>query len=167
MSLAWTTIAVLVLLLPGFFYFVGLRLKERIARDARGQHAFEQLAGIVFIAFLVHGGYYLASPYFCGRWPPCVDLKDFFAVVTLQTADTDGVARLEQRLAPDVPWVVAYVFFTTTAAGVVGWSVAWLTTRGFLGFLARHKWAHELPFGDRGGFTKAYILTTLRKATAS
>lgn len=162
MSLAWTTVAVLVLLLPGFFYFVGLRLKERIARDARAQHAFEQLAGIVFIAFLVHGVYYLTSPLFCGTWPPCVDLGEFFAVITLDAADNASVAALVMKIDSDVPWIVAYVALTTVGAGVAGWLVARFMTKGFLGFLARHKWVHELPF-DRDGFTKAYVLTNLKE----
>ena len=66
MSLAWGTIAVLVLLLPGFLFFIGLYLGERISRETIQAGFLSELALIVFISFIIHSSLFIFNHYFCG-----------------------------------------------------------------------------------------------------
>ncbi len=99
MSLAWTTVVVLVLLLPGFLFFVGLQSAERFSRDATA-NPLVQLAGIVLVAFFVHGFYFaVIDPLWCGpRWfrPPCINLDDFFRALLLESKKEDSLEAAKQ-----------------------------------------------------------------------
>src|SRR5215207_5233983 len=53
-SLAWSTVAILILLLPGFFFSLGLYAPERFARDIAPRNPLATLAAAVLVAFVSH-----------------------------------------------------------------------------------------------------------------
>ena len=54
MTLAWSTLVVLLVLLPGFFFFFGLGLPDRFTRIAVDRSPLSHVAGALFASALVH-----------------------------------------------------------------------------------------------------------------
>lgn len=186
MSLAWTTVAVLVLLLPGFLFFVGLQAEERFSQDA-GATPVIQLAGIVLISFLVHGTLYAVLGTVCGGWLPCIDLKPLVAVLQLdQAAGAGGVDRvdIERNLRDFRWWIWAYVLGTSLFALGSGWLWSRMIVAGWPGWLRavglqrageqlqqlgiklfwKHRWAYNLVTGIRDDNPLlAHVLTQIRQ----
>ena len=54
MDIAWPALATLVVLMPGFFFYVGLYSRELYGRDASSKDALSKLAPIVIVAFFGH-----------------------------------------------------------------------------------------------------------------
>jgi hypothetical protein len=55
MSLAWATVVLVVLLLPGILFCVAVYIPEQFTRDMAPKNALGQLAGVVLVSFVVHG----------------------------------------------------------------------------------------------------------------
>jgi hypothetical protein len=53
-SVAWTTAALVVLLLPGVFFIAGLSSRERFAREIVRASAVGEIAFALFVALLIH-----------------------------------------------------------------------------------------------------------------
>lgn len=166
MSLAWATVAVLVLLLPGFLFFVGIYVPEHFTRDVAPRSGFGQLAGTVLIAFLIHGAAFVLIQSGCGGRVPCVDLPTVFSAVELP-ADRIDRSALAASLAANRWWI--YSYFAATA--VAGFSLGWLLgvralAGGFWSFVVQHRWVHELDLEDSNGsaITYAYVMTNLHES---
>lgn len=167
MSLAWATVAVLVLLLPGFLFFVGIYVPEDFTRDVAPRSGVGQLAGTVLVAFVIHGLAFVLIQSFCGRFFPCIELPHVFAAVELPT-DAHGRLMLAENLTAHRWWI--YLYFSTTAAGgfLAGWFVGRRAlTGGFWSFIVQHRWVHDLDLegSDGHAITYAYVLTNLREGS--
>ena len=62
MSIAWGSLVLLVVLLPGVLFFVGLHIPEKFTRDAVEQSALGQLAAVLCVSLFAHGALFWLSP---------------------------------------------------------------------------------------------------------
>ena len=163
MSLAWTTIAFVVLLLPGVLFFVGIYIPEQFTRDTAPKSPLGQLAGAVVVSLGVHGTYFVLQGWTCALpfWP-CVNLE--YVLATLQ-AGRPGAVPLE-ALAANITqyrFSILLYFIGTAAAGL--WAGKWVGSQvvdGRLRWLAQHEWVLDLPVKTELGYTYAYVLTHIQ-----
>jgi hypothetical protein len=79
MSLAWGSLVLLILLLPGFLFFVGLVLPEQFARETAERSALGQLAAVLSGSFFIHASLYLLLGAPCGGKIPSVAIQYLFS----------------------------------------------------------------------------------------
>ncbi len=166
MSLVWTTVVLLILLLPGFLFFVGLYSKERMSRDVAPGSALTQLSGVALIAFFTHGVLYLALLPACHQisWLPCISIAGLAS--TMQITELKGVtlASLDLMYQHSAAWIFAYIMGTCAIGFLMGHRVANLVVNGRLRNVARHGWIYDLLAADtNGGLIHAFVLTHIRE----
>jgi hypothetical protein len=164
-SLVWTTIVLLVLLLPGFLFFVGLYSTERMSRDLAGG-ALGQLAGVVLVAFLSHGILYLLLLPGCRLWAwfPCISLPQLASVLQLTGLNDELLGALDTMFQRNGLWIFLYVITTSGAGYLLGKAGAMAVLRGWFRGLAKHQWVYSLVAVDRrGGPVHVFVLTDIRQ----
>lgn len=168
MSLAWGSLVLVVVLLPGVLFFFGLYIPEKFTRDVTERSALGQLAGVLLISVIVHGAFYAAAPLFCGWRPsaalpavPCVDIERFLAALTLDRAGDQAVRRVAASISGDRYWILLYVVASAAAGVALGWLVGHRVVKGNFSFLTQHRWVYKLSLGDR--LTTAWVLTNIRE----
>lgn len=164
MSLAWSTVALLILLLPGFLFFVGLYLPERISRDIVPGSTLSQLGGVVFVAFFVHALLFSAIYSGCGAadWLPCVRLDYALSAFSPDSKTAVSLVDLSANLRDYHWWVLGYISLTSILGLGTGLGAGELIVRGPLRFLAKHSWIYDLVDVDDNAYTLAYVLTNVR-----
>lgn len=160
MSLAWGSLVLLIVLLPGVLFFVGQYLPERFTRETVERSALGQLAGTLLISLVTHGTLYCLSASVCGGRIPCIDLSQFLSVLLLDKADKVSIAAAATSIAAYRWWILAYVGGTAALGLLGGFLAGQLVVRGRLRFLAQHHWVYRLSPGD--GFTVAYVMTRVQ-----
>jgi hypothetical protein len=154
MSLAWTTLAILLLILPGVFFFVGLATYERLSREIIRSGAVSEVAFAVVVAVALHTISISLLSAFGFR------LSSFLApLVDYPTTLTNGALRsLSHQLL-----LGAVYLLTTAAIGFgLGWLAAWKILTGGLRFLALHKWIYDVIQASRNNrIVTAYVMTNL------
>lgn len=149
MSVAWTTVAIIALLLPGVFFLIGLATSERYSREIVRASAVSEIAVALLVAILVH---LLAQAVLrlIG-----FDAENFFRPLI----DFDKmVPEAAVHAAFERAWrVLLYVAATAVLSFILGFVTSRLVKAGPLRWLAVHKWTHDIP---EGGSVTAYILTT-------
>jgi hypothetical protein len=168
MNLAWGGIVLLVLLLPGFLFFVGLYFPERFTRQLAERSPLGQLAGTVLVAFTVHGLVYALAQGRCTT--ACVRLDHLLVLMSVVQPSLEAVGEVTHWLSVNRWSIVGYVLATGTIGLLGGVLTGWLVVNGNLRFLAQHTWVYSLllkePEGKGAGtqeWTTAYILTTIRQ----
>ena len=166
MSLVWTTVVLLILLLPGFLFFVGLYSKERMSRDVAPGSALTQLSGVALIAFFTHGVLNLALLPACHHisWLPCISIAGLAS--TMQITELKGVTltSLDLMYQHSAAWIFAYIMGTCAAGFLMGNLVAHAVVNGRLRNVARHGWIYDLLAADtNGGLIHAFVLTHIRE----
>jgi hypothetical protein len=163
MSLAWATVVLVVLLVPGILFSLAVYIPEQFTRDTAPKSALGQLAGVVLVSFIVHGFLYGVL------WPlchviaalPCINLRLLFILMDVGKPDQTQVRELADALA-DHQWAVLGYLAVAAGFGTLG---GFLTGRGIVGgplrFLAEHDWALDLPMRQEQGHTYAYVLTSI------
>src|SRR5690242_20356620 len=111
MSIAWTTIIVIALLLPGVFTFIGYSTTERFSRDIIKTSAVGEIGVAVLIAIVVHlialGNLTLLG----------FSLADFIQpLIDHEALPASAIAKL---LAQRLPPVAIYVVVTAIAGGLL------------------------------------------------
>ena len=168
MALAWGTIVILVLLIPGFLFLFGFYAPERMSREAAPASPLGQLAGVVTVAFVVHAAAYALFAPAC-HWTsivPCIDLSYLFSALRLES---DPPAAFGAHMASTASmlqcyrwWILGY-FLVTGGLGLgSGWGIGTLVVRQFGPFrsLARHAWMYQLIGAKDGhGTIEAFVLT--------
>lgn len=163
MSLAWGSIVILILLLPGFLFFVGIYFPEQFTRETAPRSALGQLAGTLVVSLAVHGLLYSLVTVTCGTWLPCVDLGLLFRAVTLDGRQDQSLALLASQLRASHPWVLVYLGAAAATGTAAGWAAGALAVRGRLTFLAQHSWIYDLTTDLRKEVTVAYVMTRIRQ----
>jgi hypothetical protein len=149
MSVAWTTVAIIALLLPGVFFLIGLATSERYSREIVRASAVSEIAVALLVAILVHllalGLLRLIG----------FDAESFFRpLIDLDTLAPEAAVHA----AFERVWrVLLYVAATAVLSFILGFVTSRLVKAGPLRWLAVHKWPHDIP---EGGSVTAYILTT-------
>jgi hypothetical protein len=153
MSIVWTTIALIALLLPGVFFFIGLATYERLSREIIRSGVVSEIALASVVAVVLH--------------TVCISLLSaslgfrlshfVMPLATMPVSSKEFVLELSHRLLPAVFYFLAtasigFVLGAITAVGIV---------RGWLRFLAKHKWIYDIIDRDRkGGIVTAFVMTT-------
>lgn len=146
MALAWSTIALLVLLLPGFAFLAGLTLPEQFSRESAPKNPLGQLAIIVFIALVVHGLVYgLVTGCSTGAaW--CIRTDYVLATFQLVGADKIPLSSLAENIR-EYRWAILTYLFAVTALGTFGgWATGLAIIHDKLGLrrMTAHRWVLEL-----------------------
>lgn len=164
MSLAWSTIALLVLLLPGFLFFVGLYFPERISRDVVPGSSLTQLGGVVLIAFFVHALLFAILASLCQVWSavPCVKLDYAFIAFNPDKGSESSLRELAANIERFRWWILAYLAGTSGLGLLAGIKAGKLIVDGRLRFLAKHDWIYDLVDPDDNCYTLAYVVTNMR-----
>lgn len=161
MSLAWATIAILVLLLPGIFFLIGLFSRERYSREAAFQSPVLPIAFSVTVAAAIHL-LYLAflDGLVCEYLDRCVNLKIVLSVLTSPNGDTaiDQIAKNFSVYRRTIP---TYLLLTTAAGYVLGllWSAG--VVKKYLPSFCQHRWIRDIVVEDNDTLTWAYVLTKI------
>jgi hypothetical protein len=141
MSIAWTTVVILLVLLPGIFFFIGMAFYERLSREVIRGSAVSEIALAIAVALALH---LLALSVltafgfeFANFIEPLIGYDRLASSVLVQ--------RVVERVLP------AMGYFTVVAAAGfgVGWIMATFILRGPLRFLATHKWIYDIVDADR------------------
>jgi len=155
MSVAWTTIVVIALLLPGVFFFIGYSSRERYTREIVKSSAVGEIGWAVFVAITIHllawGGLTL------GGFDLAANLK--------RLADFDVVPRW-QIIDYIVRWIAplgCYVLGTALAGFLAGYGLSHAIGRGALAFLATHKSINDVMRSMQKGLVTAYVMTTTKE----
>lgn len=153
MSVAWTTILIIVLLLPGVGFFAGYWSQERYSREIVKSAAIGEVGMAVFMALVLH----LAGMSVV-QWLG-VDLPGFFQ--PLSSYDQVSHGELLRRFF-DWLWPASYYALAITAAGFLfGRLIAYMVMFGWLRSLASHGWAYDLIKEKSSGIVTTYVMTNL------
>ena len=174
MSIAWSTIVVVVLLLPGFAFLAGFYLPKNITQEAAPISPLGQLGALVSIAFFLHvASYFVINEGLCtatGAAVPCVVPDRFVAVLRADTASSAPVGASPTSSAATVlgpmfdlhaGWIAVYFLTTSTLGLGLGALTGFLIERGPLRLLARNGWLYELQDVSRDplGLLRAWVLS--------
>lgn len=161
MSLAWATIVVLILLLPGIFFLMVVYSLAGYPRDTRARNPVYPLAGIISVAFVIHGGYYaFVDPLFCGNIIPCAKAVYLSSALHSSSISADSTVSLAQSL-----YFRKYIFFYIVATCVVGYvlgkTLSYIIMKGFFRASSEHPWIRDIVVD--GGVVLAHVLTNIRE----
>lgn len=156
MSFAWATIALLVLLLPGFLFFVTLYIPERFTRDTVPRGPLGHLAAAVLISFAIHGlGYATLAPR--------VDTEALLAILQLQGAESMALGQLAEVLERSRWWLFFYLTVTCGVGAFGGFVVGKVQAGGGLPGLVQHSWIYDLRPTTESQYVIAYAMTNVKE----
>lgn len=143
MSIAWTTVLVIVFLFPGILFHVGLYARERIPREIVRVGVIGEITVAVFVSVAVHLVAWLALEA-AGLRPATAIEK----IVELQNAPPATIAAIAGDWTVTVgAYVLASGGFGCLAGFVLGWT----------GLFATHKWTRDLRSPDV--LVTVYVMT--------
>lgn len=154
MSLAWAPLAIILLLLPGIFFFIGLASYERLSREIVRSGVISEVAMATVIAIAIHTGvltFISASGFRLSEYiAPLID----FQTLTPQ--------RLSKEIASRALPSVIYLAVCTAIGFGLGVLVALGVVSGLFRRIVAHRWVYDLIDANRkGGIVTAYVMTTL------
>lgn len=160
MSLAWSSLVLLIVLLPGVLFFVGIYLPEQFTRESEPRSPLGQLAGALLIAFVVHGlGYAILSSVCFGRFP-CISIQELLNVINVAPEHSEAAPHVDKMLFAFRWWILAYVLSTAFVGAGIGGAYGLLIVKRKTRGLSRHSWIYAL---NVEGLTYAYVLTKVRE----
>lgn len=159
MSIAWATIVLVVLLLPGFVFFWGFYAPHQVTRETVPTSPLAQLAAVVVFSFAVHAiAYTLLNDVGWCRRPggvagldvPCVDFDQLGVMLRLDSVSPLGrrLPSLNAMLDGSARWILAYFAVTSLLSFALGFVVGKAVERGLLP-IARHGYLRMLEEGRR------------------
>lgn len=162
-TIAWAAIAILILLLPGFFSLKGLTRAERFSRDTTPRTAVGQLAFIVSVSVFIHvvliWTVRLLAHYL--TYVPHVDLRLVLSALQAGTVGAATVTELAESISSHLVAIPIYLASASIGGFGLGCIVSKHALRGPLNFLLEHAWVYGLAAPEKGQFapTYAYILS--------
>jgi hypothetical protein len=153
MSIAWTSILIIALLLPGVFFFIGYATGDRYTREIVKSSAIGEIGWAVFISIVIHLlGWGIVAV--CG-FDLASNLK--------RDADFNNMPHwlLVDHLVGRILPVSLYLLATALAGLGAGCVASWGAINGYLPFLIKHKWINQVKLSLREGLVTAYVMTTL------
>jgi hypothetical protein len=154
MSIAWTTALIVILLLPGLFFFIGLATFERLSREIVRSSAISEIGLAFVVAIAIHLVAVAILSAFKFRFSEFVE-----PLFEFSRLNTDiFIQRAADRLVP----ILVYILVTAAVGGGLGGLVARGIMAGPLRFLATHKWIYDVIDSNRkGGVITVYVMTTV------
>jgi len=159
MSFAWTTLSLVLFLLPGIAFLIGLYSHDRYSRELGKGGAISDLGLATVFAILIHmlllGGI------------------DLFIYIPSAAVGLDGssLARLVVEIAaaespPATPGQALTIGLYVTLSSGAGFGAGWLVGRGAVDgllLISKHRWPQEIIRQQRvpGGFVFAFVLTDI------
>jgi hypothetical protein len=172
MSIAWATVVIVVLLLPGFAFFWGLYSPNQVTREVSPASPLAQLAGVVIISFLIHAcAYFVINTRLClGTGPgavpgmPCVDFDQFAALLRIEAFTLPGTPLRPFRSMLDryAGWILVYFGATGAITGLLGFGAGKLIENGYLSGFTRHRYLFMLERGRKkkgAELVRAHVLS--------
>jgi hypothetical protein len=165
MSLAWGSLVLLVTLLPGFLFFVGLYFPEEFTRETEQRSPLGQLAGVLLVSLLVHAVMWWALRWTCGSRIPCISPPAVLQAVTLESLRTNGAGTtalldVAKNFETFATWIIGYALITCALGTGMGWFSGWMVVTGRWRFLSRHPWVYSLRL--QGNLTIAYVMSNVQ-----
>jgi hypothetical protein len=172
MSIAWTTVVIVLLLLPGFVFFHGLFTPEKFSRDMRPTTPVEQLATALLIAVIVHAAANLLVGAASGLFgTPPINYRLLLISLQLQGSGLEELRQLSVNLSEHRYYILGYLGFTTLLGwllglgwgklNVVGPDTVSRPLRGVARLILRDSLGLGLVRGLEQGFVVAHVLTHL------
>jgi hypothetical protein len=165
MSLAWGGLVLLVTLLQGFLFFVGLYFPEEFTRETEQRSPLGQLAGVLLVSLLVHAAMWWAVGWTCGSRIPCISAPAILQAVTLESLRTSSAGAtalmdVAKNFETFATWIIMYALLTCTLGTAMGWFSGWMVVSGRWRFLSRHPWVYSLRL--QGNLTIAYVMSDVQ-----
>lgn len=159
MSVAWTTVVVLALLLPGISFFGGLYSSDRFPRDFGRNSPFSDIGLAIFAAAAIHFLFILGlivTSWTFEAFSLSANIKH--VAETFSTTPTNYYEATRQ-----LSMAALYLIATPAIAFVAGRILTVRIFSGFLGNVARHQWIRDLVQTQKTSqdYNKAYVVTTL------
>jgi hypothetical protein len=156
-SIAISTVLILVLLSPGFFFVLGLYAPERFARDSAPQNPLAAFAATVCFAFLSHSLLAFVV-HVLGRSVPWQTV-----IAGLQTAPSSGLGA-GPNLGILVETHPLSMFGYVVSSWAAGFALGIVTGKALLRLglqrlIIRHHWVHGVKVGTTGTITFAHVLS--------
>ena len=145
MALAFSTLVVLILLLPGILAVPGIYASDRLSRDVVPQSLLAQLAIFIIVATLVHLVFYsVINEYLAPLgWVPPVRLDIVFSFTSLGSANAQSSAILAKNIEENVDWIGGYLFLTSFAGFGLGYVFGKGILKGVFRFAATNSWLYD------------------------
>jgi hypothetical protein len=149
MSIAWTTLLIIALLLPGVLFFFGFAFSERYSREIVKSNAVGDVAVTIVISLVIHllGWGFLALFGF--------DLASY--VRPLANFEDLPPWKISDLLIGRLLPVALYILGT----GGIGLLLGWVTAQ--LAVFSTHKWSSQVIRSMRSGLVTAYVMTTVNE----
>lgn len=152
MNLAWGGIVLLVMLLPGFLFFIGFYLPERFTRQLAERSALGHLAGTLMVSLIVHAFLYQMNAWACDT--SCIRLDYLLEFATLSQPVPAQLERLVPSITGHMMEIISYVVTSGTIGVTLGAVTGSLVVRGPLRRLAQHTWVYGLLIEDQDGISR-------------
>jgi hypothetical protein len=158
-SFAWTTLAVLALLLPGIAFFGGLYSSDRFPREFGRNNPFMDIGLSIFAAAVIHFGVVLVALTALSQVDALSPAGALSAVVETLRAPANNYERLVWLIVASMAYLVA----TPVLAFGVGRAAATPMFSWLVRNMARHQWIRELTATQQRAseYNKAFVVTTL------
>lgn len=153
MDLAWTTFVFIVLLLPAVLFFVGLSVQERAPREVIRASAVGELGVAVIVAIIIHFATIIVLHHL-------FQFRLYFFILPL-VSQTYSVEQYLRYAIDSAKHVGIYMLISGFAGLIFGWIGSQLLSRGYIPFLATHRWAYDLIGGLGGGVITANVMTNV------
>ncbi|MDI4666370.1 hypothetical protein K9U40_18870 [Xanthobacter autotrophicus] len=147
MSIAWATITIVALLLPGAAFLVGFARKDKFPREIVRTGVLGEIALALLISMTIH----LLLYFTCLR-------STFAELLQSGLHAYEDPHKASNEIESLIVFVALYSIIISIAALLLGWAGAWLVRSGCLGSLSRYPWTNEL-LNKRGGVVTAYVMT--------
>lgn len=158
MTVVWTTIATLFLLIPGFAFIAGVNITDKNIREIVFRGTPAETAYVVVVSLIVHTAF-LAAP-----WGPRM-LIDLYSDAAHLTVAADG-------WQPPAHWVsflalcsLGYIVVSGSVGGGLGWALGKMVAKRRWPIFVKHRWMISLLGAGQGAAVYGRALTTTKATT--
>ena len=160
-SLLWSSVFLVVLLLPGFFFHFGLYAPGRFSRDTAPRNPLGTLSLVVLVSVLVHGVADLTAGMVVSRvdWEKVLEALNVGTAFTAQSGRRVAGYYNEARIL-----IPLYVGWTVALGWLFGLSTGWAVVRWRIPGMTQFPWAYGLRGLDPAGgaLTYAHVLSSVQ-----
>jgi hypothetical protein len=150
LTIVWTTLATLFLLMPGFAFIAGVNITDKNVREIVFRGTPAELAYVVAISLIVHT-VFMALP----GWPGV--LIDQYANQPVSATNGPAVVRSLSHL---IFLALVYVILSACVGGLMGLALGKAVAKRRWPIFIKHRWMVDLLGADKGNVVYARVLTS-------